>query len=411
MTPTESGTVTGRLVASFGGILLGGAWWLLDIGAELPFELSAVDLLLFAVAAAAMELLPIRLPDGRSVPSSLAVVGAAAILGAAPVLVALIAAIGWALAQVLRRQDAWLGDLALRTIGGWGLAGIAAIGVEFGPATWLGSSDVGAVARLNVGAAVAVTAAIIIGMPALEVLARTRRAWRHALLRIAEAIRTNAPVGASVASTAALGALVHPVLGAWTLPTMLIPLLAARVGLERLALGQRAYDETIRAMSRLPEQLGTIEHDHGVRVGDLARDVAMELGLDATAVGQVVRAAHLHELGRIQLEREAPAGQRELAVAGADVLRQVGDLDRVAAIVEYHGDLTAVRHDEADTGLSARIVAACCTLDRYAPDPAAAEQRHEVVVRLVREIGDLDVVRALDQVVERRATDVLDAGP
>ncbi|MFP4635112.1 MAG: hypothetical protein ACLFRD_04555, partial [Nitriliruptoraceae bacterium] len=251
-----------------------------------------------------------------------------------------------------------------------------------------------------------VSVAIVLGVPALEVLSRTRRAWRYALLRVAESVRANAPVGASVASTAALGALVHPVLGTWTLPTMLIPLLAARVGLERLALGHRAYEETIRAMSRLPEQLGTIDRDHGVRVGELSRDVALELGLDAGTVAEVVRAAHLHELGRIQLEREAPAGKRELAVAGAEVLRQVGDLDRVAAIVEQHGDLSGQPQDtEEVTGRAARIVAACCTLDRYAPDPSAAEQRHEVVVRLVREIGDLDVVRALDHIVDRRAAE------
>lgn len=406
MSARGPGALVGRSSAALAGVLVGGAWWLFDTAEVLSFEVTAIDLVLFALIAAAMELMPIRLPDGRSVPTSLAVVGAAAVLGAPPSIVALIGAVGWLLAWLARRGRGWIGDLVLRTVGAWALAGVAAVGAELGPATWTGSTEFATAARLNLGAAIAVSVALVLGVPALEVLSRTRRAWRYALLRVAEAVRANAPVGASVASTAVLGALVHPVLGAWTLPTMLIPLLAARVGLERLALGHRAYEETIRAMSRLPEQLGTVDRDHGVRVGELSRDVALELGLDAGTVGEVVRAAHLHELGRIQLEREAPAGKRELAVAGAEVLRQVGDLDRVAAIVEQHGDLSGDRYGtDGDTDRAARIVAACCTLDRYAPDPSAAEQRHEVVVRLVREIGDLDVVRALDQIVDRRAAE------
>lgn len=208
-----------------------------------------------------------------------------------------------------------------------------------------------------------------------------------------------------MASTAVLGAMVHPVLGQWTLPTMLIPLFAARVGLDRLALGRRAYDQTIRAMSRLPEQLGTVTSDHGVRVGRLAGEVALEPGLDAGSIADVIRAAHLHELGRIKLERDAPAARRELAVAGAAVIREVAALDRVAGIVELHGDLSRSSPGDAELVLPARIVAACCELDRYAPDPTEPGQRDEVAVRLVREVGDLDVVAALTRIVDREGFD------
>jgi hypothetical protein len=51
-------------------------------------------------------------------------------------------------------------------------------------------------------------------------------------------------------------------------------------------------------------------------------------------------------------------------------------------------------------GLPARIVVACCELDRYAPDPDEPGQRQEALVRLVRETGDLEVVAALNRVVE-----------
>jgi hypothetical protein len=217
---------------------------------------------------------------------------------------------------------------------------------------------------------------------------------------VQEEIHHNRLIGASVAATVALGAMVHPVLGAWTLPTMLLPLLAARTGLDRLALGQQAYEETIRAMSRLPEQLGSVPADHGVRVAELARAVALDLGLDAASVADTVRAAHLHELGRIRLEREAPAAPRDLASAGAEVLREVGGLDRVAAIVAAQADILAYPRDAV--GLPARIVVACCDLDSYAPDPSDPAQRHEAKVRLVRDIGDLEVIAALSRVIDRR---------
>jgi len=390
---------------TFIGLFVGGLWWFLGQEAAFVARMSAVDLAMFMVAAAVMELLPIRLPSGRAVPTSLAVVGAAAILGAEPPVLAAIAASGWVLARLIAREALPLGSLALRAVGGWALAGAAALGGLAGPGLWVGSVNTGVAASVDLGSAVVVVLAIVVGVPGLEAVLRAPSA-RFLARRVWEAVRENRLVGASVASTAVLGSLVHPVLGAWTLPTMLIPLFAARLGLDRMALGHRAYDQTIRAMSRLPEQLGNVAADHGVRVGDLAGDVALELGLNATLVAEVVRAAHLHELGRIKLERDAPAARRELAAAGASVIREVSALDRVASIVELHGDLDRGVLAASGLALPARIVAACCELDRYAPDADSPGQGHEVVVRLVREIGDLEVVAALTRVVERRRSAV-----
>lgn len=381
------------------GLLLGGAWWVLDPDHQLILQLGLQDLVLFVAAATVMELLPIRLADGRALPTSLAVVGAAALLGAAPPIVALIAATAYVLSCVLAGVRARVFEVAQRAAGGWMLAGIAAIGAALGPTTWSGRPEVGIAASINLGAAAGLGLAIMLGVPAVATLTGLDTGRRFALRRVAEEIQRNWLVGASIATTAALGALVHPVLGAWTLPTMLLPLVAARAGLDRLALGQRAYDQTIRAMSRLPEQLGTVSPDHGVRVAELSREVALELGLDAATVAETVRAAHLHELGRIKVEREAPAPQHELATAGADVLREVGDLDRVADILAAQANLHDSPRDSI--GLPARIIVACCELDGYAPDPQAPGQRHEAVVRLVREVGDLEVVAAMSRVLDR----------
>jgi hypothetical protein len=197
-----------------------------------------------------------------------------------------------------------------------------------------------------------------------------------------------------------MGALVHRPLGVWTLPSMLVPLLAARIGLERFAGVTTAYDQTIRAMSRLPEQTGTVEVDHGIRVGQLARAVAVELGADASSALEVEQAAYLHELGHIQIEPEDRPTRAELARAGAKVIATAGDLDRVAAIVEAHGDREAMRTAAPDLARAARIVAACCELDRYQADLTVTGQRQEVTVRLVREVDDLGVVQALLDVLE-----------
>ena len=382
------------------GVGLGLVWWTSAFGDDAT--LGLVELALFVLAAAITELLPMRQPGGRVVPTSIAVIGAAAVLGLTPSVVAGVAALGWLIAWLVSRPETLdVREVAMRAIGGWALAGVAAVGAELLPYRWVGDAPFGLVAaELQVGAAMAVSLAIVIGLPTLDALTRQEGRWRFVLRRIVESISVTWLVGVAVASTTVLGALVHPVLGEWTLPTMLIPLFAARVGLDRFASASKAYEQTIRAMSRLPEQLGTVAADHGVRVGEMARDVGLELGLDAATLADLERAAYLHELGRIKLEPDAPVTRREFATAGAAVIHETASLDRVARIVEAHG-VPELQADD-DVALPARIVAACCEVDRYAPDLAVEGQRHEVTVRLVREIGDLDVVSALTRVLDRR---------
>jgi hypothetical protein len=398
-----------RILGGTIGFLLGLSWWLVPDAAIPPLSLGALDLVLFVLAVAVLELLPIQLPDGRVVGTAVAVVGAAAILGAAPPVVALISVVGLTLAALRHRRLPHLDQLLGRALLGWTLAGIAGLGMLVGPPTWSGDALTGAPAMIDVGGSVAVALALLIGGPLTGALGRARSALRFVIRRTVETILADGPRNIAVVSTAVLGALVHPVLGAWTLPTMLIPLAAVRFGLDREGQIAGAYDQTVRAMSRLPEQLGDVDAGHGVRVADLAAEVAFELGMDSTAVRRVRQAAHLHELGRIQLERpetfeddQPVVPRREVASAGAAVVRRAAGLEPVAEIVEGHGDLINALPDAA---VAARIVAACCDIDRYEPDPAQRGQRHEVIVRLVREIGDLDVVAALDRVLDRQLTE------
>ncbi|MCA1784197.1 MAG: hypothetical protein LC679_19095 [Intrasporangiaceae bacterium] len=403
MNGSVAGSLT-RILLVVAAAAVGGSWWFVS---GMEQQIGPIQLIWFLIAAIATERLAIRQPGGQAVPTSLAVLGAAAILGASPLMVAAIAAAAWFVGRFVGHEPLELSGIVNRIAGAWALTGLASLGSLVLPVVWEGSgSDVSA--SLPVGAAIAVGLAIVVGLPAGEIFVRTGGRWHVPLRRAREAIMATRLVGPAVAATAGLGALVHPVLGIWTLPTMLIPLLAARVGLERLFVADRAYEQTIRAMSRLPEQMvtgpqGSISDDHGVRVGELAREVAHELGLSEHDTIDVVRAAHMHELGRLKLEAGDPATQRELASAGGQAVRMVSArLERVAQIVEAHGDLAGPVAQRDDLRQQVRIVAACCEIDRYAPDPIEPAQLDEVVVRLVRDVGDLEVVSALTRVLRRQ---------
>ncbi|MFA9430102.1 hypothetical protein [Egicoccus sp. AB-alg2] len=390
------------LLATMGAAGLGGLWWMLP--PESTTATGALTVLLFAVAAGIAELRPMRHRRGEPVPAAVAVIGAAATLGMSPVAVASIAGLSWVTARLIDRDLRQPLGLPSRILAGWALSGISALGAAVMPGRFVGHVSNGLLAaELSLGSAALVAFSIIVAIPAVGAIADLEGRWRYAGRRMREAIAATWLISLAVASTAILGALVHPVLRHWTLPTMLIPLLAARIGLDRYAVASRAYDQTIRAMSRLPEQLDSVDRDHGVRVAQLAHDVGLELGLDAGTLADLEHAAHLHELGRVAIERDdTPVdGRRDLARAGASVIAEAtSSLDRVARIVAAHGE-PAQPHDD-DVRVPARIVAACCEVDRYAPNPAQAGQRDELLVRLVREIGDLEVVAALARALDGR---------
>jgi hypothetical protein len=389
--PSRAGQVLPVLV----GIGVGAAAWRAGVGPRETVALHHVVLVVFAVAVT--DLLPIQPPRGRPVPTSAAVIATGALIGIAAPLLAVLAAGGWALARVVDRRADAVPSLVVAVATAWLLGGLAAYGRTFGP-HWEGAAE--SQVELHLVAAVLVVGVLIALLPALQV-AVLGQLSRFPVRRIVDEISATWSADLAIASTAVMGALVHRSLGVWTLPSMLVPLLAARIGLDRFAGVTTAYDQTIRAMSRLPEQLGTVGPDHGVRVGQLARTVADELGLDAASALEIEQAAYLHELGHIRLEPEDEPTRAELAQAGARVIASAGDLDRVAAIVAAHGDPVALADADAALARAARIVAACCEVDRYAPDLADTGQRQEVTVRLVRGTDDLEVVQALLAVLDR----------
>lgn len=342
---------------------VGLAWYALDH----PLEPRG-RLWLFVLAAALGERFPFPQVRGRDVPVSVAVVAAFALLGNPPLQVAVVAVGGWALVAMQTAREGgrprWL-DLLASASGAWATAGFAALAAAAMPWATIaahGSPD----QPVHVAAVLAVWGTVVLGVPLWEAVEVTGRTGAPTLPIHLGLVRSSWTRGMALASAAALGALVHSVLGVWTLPLLLLPLLAARLGLVRHATVQRTAAQTVRAMSRLPEELGSVSRGHGVRVGSLAVAIARELGVSDPEVADVERAAHLHELGRIQGEPGEELEDRAVALAGASIVRETGSLDRVADLIERHPDPYRVAGlgEDGTLPIGARIVRTVCAFDR-----------------------------------------------
>ncbi|HEX2027751.1 MAG TPA: HD domain-containing protein [Nitriliruptorales bacterium] len=376
--------------------VLGGVWWVSPPAATGAWQV-------FAAAAAVGELLVIDDLRGRSTPTSFAAVAAFALLANPPWLVAGVSALGWAAAagiRLLRRRAVEPLDLVQRLAAGWSLAGVAAVGSVLLPDWTVGHAG----RSVHVASVAAVSAALTAG-PALwsaaeQVAVDRVTPWQAFRWQLTSGWRTSV----ALASSAALAAAVFGALGHGALLVMVLPVLATREGLHRYAGVRRTYDQTVVAMSRMTELTGHVHPGHGLRVGDLATAVARELGLAEADVHLVERVAHLHEVGRIATDdAQNRAHDREVALAGAAILREAGGLGSVADLVSKHCEPYRVGADGEETPpLPARIVHAACEFDRRTTGDASSGAA--ALDELLQSSDDLDrrVVAALFRVVHHR---------
>lgn len=308
------------------------------------------------------ELLPLPRVSGRSVPTSVAVIGTYALLGA-PAWAVVGAAVGARIAGALIKGEP---DRLSprRLLGTAGAAGVAAGAVRLGEllAPWSIAPSI----DVSAGAASLLATAMILGLPLWETFAG--HGPGAGPLGFTSSLRTNWMVETALASTAVLGAVVHPRLGALVVPFLLLPLLAARSGLQGYRTVRTQHDQTVRAMSRLPEELGEVPAGHGQRTARLAVAVSRQLGTSPEELDRLTQAAQLHELGRIRHEPGEDHSERTIALNGSNILQQAG-LQEAARIVGAHRDHVL------GTDPSATVLRLACELDLAlgrTPDPAAA---------------------------------------
>ncbi len=105
-----------------------------------------------------------------------------------------------------------------------------------------------------------------------------------------------------------------------------IPLLAACYSFERLASIRRTYEQTIGALSVVPELAELVREGHATRVADLSVRLGHDLGLSTQDLDYLRTAALLHHLGHLCLEdpevRGYPLEPSEVTDKGAEILRQ-----------------------------------------------------------------------------------------
>ncbi len=185
-------------------------------------------------------------------------------------------------------------------------------------------------------------------------------------------------------------------MGLWGPLLFSIPLLAAWYSFERLASIRRTYEQTISALSVVPELAGLVRAGHAERVANLSVDLGRELHLPPGDLDYLRAAALLHHLGHLCLDdpevRGRPIEPSEVTDKGAEILRET-DYLRPA------GDLLA--SDTASVGSQIlRVVSAFDELT--AGDPAYNDGAIEAMYSGPGYVYDPRVLDALERVAGSR---------
>ncbi|MBI5156713.1 MAG: hypothetical protein HZA58_01725 [Acidimicrobiia bacterium] len=150
------------------------------------------------------------------------------------------------------------------------------------------------------------------------------------------------PAHAVLYAAAALYAITLPSMGWWSVPLAGLPYGFGYLSLHRLQVTRRTYDQTIRALGRIPEAGGMVVAGHMERTAELAVAIGSELGLGGQALDRLEHAALLHDVGRLVLANPAVAAT---APSAADVAAWSSAIIGEAAHLAPVADLVAVMRD------------------------------------------------------------------
>ena len=242
---------------------------------------------------------------------------------------------------------------------------------------------------------------------------RAGRSHAPLLRTIQDEFRAALALSAALGVTGALVALAERPLGPVAIPLFLFPLFLTQFAVRRQSAIRRTYGQTIRTLSRLTEPGGYTEVGHASRVAALSMAMGHELGMSERDMLDLEYAALLHDIGQVSLTEPipggatvlaAPADQRRIAHDGAEIVRQTGVLDNVAAILEAQTTpFRQVREFGEVLPLSSRIIKVCNAFDDLAGDSPDSAKRDAAVERIHLGLGYEYDPRVVDALVRALA--------
>ena len=228
---------------------------------------------------------------------------------------------------------------------------------------------------------------------------------------IADEIRPLAGVSGASATIGPLIAFAQPVLGWVAVPLLSLPVLLTFLAVQWVQDSRRDIEDSVIALSRLPEVSGFARPGHSRRVADVAARVAEAMDLDAETRHRVERVAMLHALGQLGLPEPLPGGamlhaspQVEGRIAETTV-RIVGSAPMFHELLPMLDQVRTPFRQSREFGdripIESRIVRVANAWDDITEGARSARARQVALERLHLGLGyeyDPDVVAALEQV-------------
>lgn len=220
------------------------------------------------------------------------------------------------------------------------------------------------------------------------------------------------PVSFSLFIVGALAGFSWDELRWWTLLVALPPFAFAYVAFQRTAEAQSTYDQTIRALSRIPEVAGLSPDGHSDRTAAMAVAIGRELGMTPNDIQEVEYASRMHDIGRITLNEpnilKAGFTEDDIARWGSEIISESPHLSEVARLVRLQHEPYRRPGEQKDpeVPLASKIIRASSAFDHaiyemgFSPLEAlevmhrgAAYDYDPDVVDAVRTVVDLGLVR------------------
>jgi hypothetical protein len=217
------------------------------------------------------------------------------------------------------------------------------------------------------------------------------------------------PAHVVLTTAGALYGVTREALGWWAVLLAAMPYAFAHLAFTRLAAAAATYDQTIRALGKVPEAGGLSVPGHAERSADVALAICGEMRLPARETRRVEQAALLADIGRVVLGdpvRVSGGGftSRDLAEWSAAIVAEAPGLAPVSALVgkSYRPYRRPGEDRDPELPTAAQVVKVAGAYDLATGGGMEPVDALELLHRGVAYDYDPEVVAALRRVLQRR---------